>query len=170
MLGALIVVVGPVPSISSPRGRRGRQIGSRRLIFVSLAASGAAALSCTFLCHDKERLLCRSNVSWQYPFYCWSEWRDLNSRPSAPKADALARLSYTQVLVTELSTAFAVKQVTNALWADISTNCRAAVRLHKHRALGTLLPRRPPPIVRFRLGLLHIQKMGLHICTVKYRA
>ena len=28
----------------------------------------------------------------------WSRWRDSNSRPSAPKADALPRLRYTEVI------------------------------------------------------------------------
>ena len=34
----------------------------------------------------------------------WSEWWDSNSRPSAPKADALARLRYTPMLRLELKT------------------------------------------------------------------
>lgn len=30
----------------------------------------------------------------------WSGWKDSNSQPSAPKADALRKLSYTQIALT----------------------------------------------------------------------
>ena len=36
------------------------------------------------------------------PADMWSEWRDLNSRPSDPKSDALAKLSYAPILLVDL--------------------------------------------------------------------